>query len=82
MNFIEKLDWIYEQSVDLGEVIEKLSAKNNWDEEQSYQFQCFINFCIDEDTQIKDITLKNFNKIYDNLFEEEWDYIIDCIMNY
>jgi len=29
MNFIEKLDWIYNQSVDLGEVTEKLGAKNN-----------------------------------------------------
>jgi hypothetical protein len=27
-------------------------------------------------------TLKKFNKIFDNLTEKEWNFYIDCILNY
>lgn len=58
----------------IGDSIRDFSPKEY---EELYQFIFFYSHRTNED-----FTLEEFNKQYDNLTEEEWDYYYDCILNY
>ena len=83
-NFIQKLHQIekLKKCEDLSDLSEVLGAKNKWNEEQYSMFETFLWFIIKQNEDIKKVTFENFNKEYNNITAEEWNYLIKCILNY
>jgi hypothetical protein len=67
-NFIEKLEFIYNNSIDMSEVIQKIGAKNKFNKKQYSEFEDLICLIIEKNRDIESI--------------KNWDYYIDCILNY
>jgi hypothetical protein len=67
-NFIEKLEFIYNNSIDMSEVIEKIGKKNNFSRKQYSEFEDLISVIIEKNRDIESV--------------KNWDYYIDCILNY
>jgi len=63
-------------------IIKKLELLGNiFTEENVYDLYTIIFFSSHRDNDVK-FTLKEFNKLYDNLTKDEWNFLIECIMNY
>ena len=69
---------------DLSEhIVSFIGIKFGYIENQSkiYELQCIVHF-ISHLFPEQSFTLEQFNKLYDNLTEEEWNDYIDNILNY
>jgi hypothetical protein len=83
-NFIEKLHQIQKlkKCEDLHDLSMLLGNSNKWNEEQYSNFETFLWFIIKKNEDIKKVTFENFSAEYNNITEEEWNYLIKCILNY